>query len=364
MDNKLYLDNTMQKEQILKKSKSLIKNLFYHSKVGLSYKSFPNEIAQEADAIIYFKFRENNLQFLSAVIPQNYNYSSFAKFINILNYNSNNWNKPPLVVSEFLSSRKRDLLKQKNVNFLDLSGNFYINCENIYLEREGFPNQYKEERKGRSPFSDKASLVIRLLFFVKDKHLGIREIAKQLNLDPGFVSRIIRVLKSKNYISEYDRKFKLVNKEDLLAEWVGNYDYKSNKIKSYFIPVKSNNEIYAQLKEFQEENAFEYALSLQAGGNLVYDYSLYNEIHIYIKNEEDLKKIQERLNLIESEKGANFFVMFPYYKNSAFFDKRLINRLWVASDLQLYLDLYNYPIRGREQAEKIFEKKLSSYIDV
>ncbi len=31
----------------------------------------------------------------------------------------------------------------------------------------------------------------------------------------------------------------------------------------------------------------------------------------------------------------------------------------VVSDVQLYLDLYNYPLRGREQAEHLYNKRLS-----
>jgi len=37
--------------------------------------------------------------------------------------------------------------------------------------------------------------------------------------------------------------------------------------------------------------------------------------------------------------------------------------LRVVSDLQLYLDLYNYPVRGLEQAEHLYEKRLSQMIE-
>jgi len=48
----------------------------------------------------------------------------------------------------------------------------------------------------------------------------------------------------------------------------------------------------------------------------------------------------------------------PYYRNSAFYDGRRIDGLPVVSDIQLYLDLYGYPVRGREQAEHLFQKRL------
>ena len=50
--------------------------------------------------------------------------------------------------------------------------------------------------------------------------------------------------------------------------------------------------------------------------------------------------------------------MMPYYKHSVFYDSREVENLRVVSDIQLYLDLYRYPVRGREQAEHLYAKRL------
>jgi hypothetical protein len=62
------------------------------------------------------------------------------------------------------------------------------------------------------------------------------------------------------------------------------------------------------------------------------------------------------------EHGANLIFLLPYYKHSVFYGKQRIRRVWVVSDLQLYLDLHNYPIRGLEQAEHLYEKRLKPII--
>ena len=53
----------------------------------------------------------------------------------------------------------------------------------------------------------------------------------------------------------------------------------------------------------------------------------------------------------------------PYYRVSAFFDRQEASGLPVVSDLQLYLDLYDYPLRGREQAEQILERRLGPKLE-
>jgi hypothetical protein len=71
----------------------------------------------------------------------------------------------------------------------------------------------------------------------------------------------------------------------------------------------------------------------------------------------------EELKLKEAREGANLIFLLPYYKHSVFYGKQRIRNLWVVSDLQLYLDLHNYPIRGLEQAEHLYEKRLKHIIE-
>jgi len=90
---------------------------------------------------------------------------------------------------------------------------------------------------------------------------------------------------------------------------------------------------------------------------------LFKEVHLYVENKRALAYFEEKLNLSEAEQGANLVLMFPYYKHSVFYDSRIVNKLRVVSDIQLYLDLHGYPDRGLEQAEHLFDKKLKSIFE-
>jgi hypothetical protein len=54
----------------------------------------------------------------------------------------------------------------------------------------------------------------------------------------------------------------------------------------------------------------------------------------------------------------------PQYRQSLWENTEIRDGLPVASDLQLMLDLWNHPMRGREQAELILEKHLLGLEDV
>jgi hypothetical protein len=63
------------------------------------------------------------------------------------------------------------------------------------------------------------------------------------------------------------------------------------------------------------------------------------------------------------EQGANVILVSPYYRHSVFYDMQKINKLKVVSDIQLYLDLSHYPLRGLEQAEHLYEKRIKPMIE-
>jgi len=264
----------------------------------------------------------------------------------------------PVLAAPYLSRQRQNMCRDKGIYFIDLSGNVFIKFKSLYVERIGLPNKFPEERKGRGPFSDKASLILRSI--LKDGgHLwGVRELAQRVHLDPGFVSRMAKELEKRNYIARINSKIKLRDPEGVLDDWVRNYNYNKNKNFSYFLMAKSSVEVLEKLRSLKIPSSVGYALSVQAGANLVAPYAAYQEVHLYVGNEKALEYLKKRLKLRSAEQGANLILMLPYYKNSVFYDSRIKEGLRVVSDIQLYLDLHGYPIRGLEQAEHLLDKKL------
>ena len=69
------------------------------------------------------------------------------------------------------------------------------------------------------------------------------------------------------------------------------------------------------------------------------------------KAEAALWKMQRRLSLISPRAGGNICFALPVYKNSVFRNALQVKGFKAVSPLQLYLDLVNYPMAGKEQAE-------------
>jgi len=313
------------------------------------------------DLIMHVSYKGIKFDMAGEVISQQSSSILKAKISALKSYVVYDRNLVPIIIAEYLSPERREQCQNEGVYYLDLSGNIFIKYESIYIERIGFSNRHPEKRKGRGVFSDKASLILRAALKDVKRQWGVREFAGSVSLNPGFISRLSEELEKRNYISRKDSKLIFKDPESILEDWVREYDYKKNKEIRFFCMAKGPDEILDKIKKLKIPENLVYAFGFHSGANLISPYAVYNELHMYIQDENDIRWFADNLNLRQVDEGANMIFLMPYYKHSVFYDIQQIGSLKVVSDLQLYLDLYKYPIRGLEQAEYIYEKRLKKY---
>jgi hypothetical protein len=323
----------------------------------------PKGRAWRPDFAASVSYKKLQFKLIGEIVPQESSSMFKAKLSLLKSQAGSLEGSVPVVVARYLSPERRKQCQKEDICFLDLSGNVFLEYDGLHVERIGFPNLFPEKRRGRGPFSDKASLILRAALSDTKKVWGVREMAQSIGLDPGFVSRMAQELEKRNYVSRVDSKLKLREPKSLLEDWVREYDYKRNQEVRYFCLAKGPEEIIKKLVSARIPNNLPYALGLHAGASLIAPYSVFSEVHIYAKNKEVINRIAEKMKLKQVGEGANLIFLLPYYKHSVFYGKQRIRNLWMVSDLQLYLDLHNYPIRGLEQAKHLYEKRLKPIIE-
>ena len=277
----------------------------------------------------------------------------------------------PVIASPYLSPASQQLLRDSNAAFLDYAGNAWLASPGIHIDRRGFANPAKEERGQRDLFSDKASLVLRTLL-VAHAPMGVREIAsgvsstdERIKLTPGYVSKVIGELERRGYVSRRDEKVVLRHAEELLRDWTSAYRGRRRAAThSYFILAPSAEELLPRIADAFDAAGTDYAFTGHAGAALVDRYSAFDVADVYVKDLDDVAPALVSLSARRVERGGNVNMSVPYYRESAFYDRQISKGgIKVASDLQLYLDLYDYPVRGREQAEHLYERRLRSLVE-
>jgi len=87
-----------------------------------------------------------------------------------------------------------------------------------------------------------------------------------------------------------------------------------------------------------------------------------NKVQLYVRNQADVERLKGLLELQEVKSGANVEIYIPY-DEGVFYKALKVDAstqvdVPVVSNVQLYMDLFNNPARGKEQAEHLRELKL------
>jgi hypothetical protein len=269
-------------------------------------------------------------------------------------------NQIPMVAAQFMGPNRRALLKEMGIGYIDMAGNIYLRAPGVFIEREEKRNPFGYGREGLNPYSDKASIILRVLMNEPSRKWKIREIARAGDINPGWASRVVDNLVERGFI-EFSRQngIALLRGEDMLKEWADIYDWHRNKFYHYYCHALDFREVLDKISRLNLYKGRMTALGFQAGAYLVSPYSTFNQVHLLVDGPSfDMIRpdIERQLELEPRKEGANLILVRPYYKCSALFGAREIESRWVVSDVQLYLDLNKYPLRGQEQAEHLLEK--------
>ena len=212
----------------------------------------------------------------------------------------------------------------------------------------------------KSIFSDKATVIIRAMLSEPNRKWTVRDFEKEFNVGRSRAAQVLAELRKKGYVggiaSGRQAYSRLTDREGLIKEWLRVYTFELNESHLYY----SEDDILKKMKTFLQNKKWDdkYALTLHTGANLISSYVNTPVTYCYLDSDrftEISLEIRQALDLKELKNGGNVCFIRPYYKNSVFLHKQEIKGLSVVSNLQLYLDLYHFPQRGREHADYLLK---------
>ena len=261
-----------------------------------------------------------------------------------------------IIAASFISERTGEICKNANFGYIDLSGNCYLSFNSIYIEKKNFLNIFKEKKEVKSLFSRKASRILRALLTETEKTWTQKNLSEKSETSIGLTNRLVKKLYELEYIDfDQNKTISIKNPSKLLDIWRESYSYKDNQIVGHYSPMSQNEFETRLLKYMEKRPEDQYAFTLFSGASLIAPYVRQAQTFFYfLGNEENLKK---EMDLKPVASGANVLILSPY-DEGVFYAPQIISGRTVVSNVQLYLDLYNYKGRGREQAEHLRENIL------
>lgn len=266
--------------------------------------------------------------------------------------------KTPIWILPRGDTKLRQELRERDENFVDLAGAIRLHLPWMVIDRTDLePVRPPTVRETRNPFSDRASLMLRTMLDAgPDKAWNVRELAEAAGVSLGLGSYVTSALERRGLIKVKTtgraKWIQLTDPVPVIEHWTRAYNWRANTAVAFHAPVGSPQRFLQRLPAVLDDHRW--ALTLHAGAALVAPHTAWDLIHVYVDSEstDELLKIGLRQGW-EAGNGGKVVLMHPFYKTSAWHGSRRIDDLPVVSNLQLILDLWYYPVRGREQAEHL-----------
>jgi hypothetical protein len=197
-----------------------------------------------------------------------------------------------------------------------------------------------------------ASRIVRVLLIDQKKAWSILGLSKEAKTGYSHTFRVVKTLLRMGLCRQAEtNRVVVANPGELLGRWAGYYDFSLlNRVNAYY-SEETDLDRFAKRLSVLDKPSFRYALTLQAGASFVAPYVRPVNIHLYVDSEK-LGVWRELLGLQLTELGGNVFLDEPY-DEGVFYKVQSVRGINVVSSVQLYVDLYNYPARGREAAEHL-----------
>lgn len=259
-----------------------------------------------------------------------------------------------ILAAPYISEEGRRLCQRYDIGCIDLAGNARVVFNGLYIDIQGRKNPYPTTRGAKSLFTRKSSRAIRVLLADPSRLWLVQDLAREANLSMGQTSNVKRLLAEEDLLREEGKSFSIAEPQRLLDAWAQAYSFEQNRIYDFYTTEGTG--IEPKIASFCKEAGIRYGLALFSGANLVAPFVRYGKSFVYVQAN-STPDIARELDLKAVSSGPNIALVEPY-DEGVFYGTRQIEGLDVVSDVQLYLDLNDYPTRGQEAAEQVLERRI------
>ena len=270
-------------------------------------------------------------------------------------------------VAERIARASAAAWRLEGQSFIDLRGQVFIEVPGLVIDRQIRVSRINGMTPATlDPFADRGSLVTRaLLEHPPDRVWGVRELAGATGVAVGTASRVLHSLEAGRLVqvTHAGRAARITVPEPgaLWHAWTASYEWTRNAALTVAAPVGDPTGFVKRLvpiahRAFRELRV---AFTLQAGASLVSPHATWDHVHVYLDVETpaNLAHVAAVLDWPPSPEGR-LVLLRPFYRRSLWEGVRVTRGIPVVSDLQLALDLWDFPVRGREQAEVLLARRL------
>jgi len=264
----------------------------------------------------------------------------------------------PMLASSFVTPRVREICREEGAGYLDLAGNCYLRMDDLYVEKVVEKNPFQRPGRPSSLFTPVSSRILRAMLGEPSRTWALSELSRIAQVTLSQTSKVCSRLVDEDYARKTRKQIQLTQPGKLLDAWREQYTLEKNTRVAYYSFERVPEQLMARVAVVGKEKGWRYAVTSFAAASLIAPFVRGVGVTTwYVNDAATVDSWAKALDLRSSESGPNAMLLIPY-DPGVFYGTQSINDITLVGNIQLYLDLYANPARGREQAEFLRQEKL------
>lgn len=271
-------------------------------------------------------------------------------------------NTLPLLVAESISPGAKELLRSERVGYYDSGGSLYLPAPGAYIYIDKPPPKALA-KSVRTLFTGRRAQVLHALLVRHQKWFGVTELAQQATVSPATASQVLTELERFDWLVARGqgpgKERHLREPAALLDAWAKQLaSVRPSPVRRYYVPGTKADTLVTRIGQVFDAHEVQYAISHEAAAQRYAPFiSHVSQVRVRVLIGANADAAIGDLDARVVNEGANLGVIEAKSSGELLFREQ-IDGLWLASPIQIYLDLLRGEGRSKEMAEHFRKERI------
>lgn len=267
-----------------------------------------------------------------------------------------------LLIAESISPGAKELLRSERVGYFDSGGSLFLPAPGAYLYIDKPPSKTLA-KSTRALFAGRRAQVLHTLLVRQRNWFGVTELAREALVSPATASQVLTELERFDWLSSRgqgpSKERHLREPSALLDAWAKQLlATRLPTLPRYYVAGMKADSLAKQLADVFEARSVQYAVTHEAAAQRHAPFlSHVSQVRARVLVGADAYAAMDDLNARPVTEGANLVIIEAKSQGDLLFRERM-GDVWLASPIQIYLDLLRGEGRAKEMAEHFRKERI------
>jgi hypothetical protein len=268
----------------------------------------------------------------------------------------------PMMIAEAISPGAKQMLRDERVGYYDSGGSLFLPAEGVYLYIDKPPAK-SLSKSMRSLFSGRRAQALHALLLGHKEWFKVSALAERALVSAATASQVLTELERLDWVVARGqgpaKERQLREPAALLDSWVKQLSVtRPAPMRRFFVPSVGGDGLVEKVGQAFAQNGIEYAITHEAAGQRYAPFlSSIAQVRCRVLNGPEVERALGDLGARAVSEGTNLAVIEAKSPGELLF-RQHVEGMWLASPIQVYLDLVGSEGRGKEMAEHLRRERI------